>query len=208
MNEDDKPKGQAKQPARPPWVGEDEDPANLYAKPLNANARLTSKLLQQICMTIQMGTPPFEAGLACGVKKTTLNEWFKRGHRDINDRRTSIYAQFVDGVHRAVSIAAARAVGSVSSHMAKDWRAGAFFLERRQSKWFGRKESMAVELTGADGGPLEIKERREALVEVAMNPDLHDALLKIAAAMTPTRKRDAEQNILDVPSEDVQDVDT
>lgn len=50
-----------------------------------------------------------------------------------------------------------------------DWRAGAWYLERQHRQHFGRDKEVQVELTGANGGPVEVVQVDELAARIREN---------------------------------------
>lgn len=72
---------------------------------------------------------------------------------------------------------------------APDWRAGAWYLERQHRNHFGKEDRHQLELTGANGGPVEVVEvdalaarirdniaaAAQAALQITSGEDVHDA---------------------------------
>jgi hypothetical protein len=123
--------------------------------------------LVRACVTIS------HAAEICGISRTAAHNWRVRGEREQQQAERghkltaeeNRYAQFALDLARARATAAAKDIATINhaAHAQKDWKAAAWRLERQLPKEFGARA--AVELTGKDGGPVEIEETRNRLRE-------------------------------------------
>lgn len=84
---------------------------------------------------------------AAGVTSTVYRYWMGKGQEALlksEDARTpedNAYIEFAFNAHAAESVAEEAAVAVIRAHMPRDWRAAAFFLERRYpGRWRARTE--------------------------------------------------------------------
>ena len=96
--------------------------------------RLTPALRKQILEMISNGVPMSTAAVANGVPKRTFFEWAAKGR---GDDAVEPYRSFAVEVDKAQETWAARTVSRVDAASEKDWRAGAWLLERRRPDEFG-----------------------------------------------------------------------
>lgn len=110
----------------------------------------TGAYIKQVCEFLNLG-------------ESTVHLWLSRGRAEKNRLESNPrakmreserpYVEFLDEVTKASNVAEIRAVGHWQNAMGKDWRAARDFLARRYpDRW-----SQKIELTGADGGPLQVK---------------------------------------------------
>lgn len=109
---------------------------------------------------------------ALGIPKDTYYNWRREGKaRDIIDPETgevighdypdNFYGDFMRDLDAAHADAEIVAVEALTGHFDDDWRAAAEFLSRKFPERWNPK--VAVELTGKDGGPLELNQKKEDL---------------------------------------------
>lgn len=103
-------------------------------------SKLTPDIGERISKLIAAGVP---IGTACqveGITRKTLSNWRKRAEAGEQD-----FAAFWSQVEKAL----AKAEAAITMHVVKaaqhDWRAGAWWLERRSPKTYGNKQTVRVE---------------------------------------------------------------
>lgn len=132
--------------------------------------KLTPVVREKIVLAVAGGSSYRAAALYAGVADSTFREWLARGRvarldrgagkprrtqrAAKRDRREAPYVELLQSVEEAGARAEVRAAGLLAKAAETDWRAAAWFLERRDPQTFGQR--MALEHTGADGGPIEL----------------------------------------------------
>lgn len=112
--------------------------------------KLTNNVIESICASIRSGS---YVGAACGrarVSKRSFYDWRKRGEKEREDGKSTIYVKFVDALEHAEADNEVMLVEAISTH--DDWRAKMEILKRRYPERWGDKSK--TELTGANGEPL------------------------------------------------------
>ena len=127
--------------------------------------KLTPKLQEEICKAIRAGNYIETAAAFAGISKSTLYEWLKRGAREkerlAKNPRAKIkkseapFVEFSDAVEKALAASEVRDVMLIGKAAETQWQAAAWRLERRFPERWGRREKLALEHTGKDGGPIE-----------------------------------------------------
>ena len=118
----------------------------------------------------------------CGDQCKTGCEWLARGRGEDPDRpKTALYAEFADAVEKAqatdeiITVGRIKQAGQGGAVLARkttrypdgrevteeryaqpEWTADAWWLERKHFQRWGRRERK--ELTGADGGAIEVSD--------------------------------------------------
>lgn len=114
--------------------------------------KLTPDLQARIVAFLGAGAYMETAAAAAGVSKQTLYTWLHRGAE--GDRP---YKAFLDAVEKAQGEADIRDLKTIrDAAQAGAWQAAAWRLERRHPEQWGRRR---VEMTGADGNPVDIEVR-------------------------------------------------
>lgn len=113
--------------------------------------KLTAKVQQTIVQLIRGGNYKGVSARAAGITEGTMYRWLQEGE----EAQSGVKFDFVAAVREAEALAEARMVALVVSHTITTWQAAAWWLERSHHERWGRKEKQ--ELTGADGGPIQIQ---------------------------------------------------
>ena len=133
--------------------------------------KLTAGIEQDICASLEIGTPEKYAAEAAGISERTFHYWCEQGRNDVEP-----YASFVTAVERARAIGAKHLLTRVLK--GEKGSAGAqWLLERRFPREFGSR----VMLGGIpDGDPIRI-DRNDRIRE---SPEalrlLHEAIVAAA----------------------------
>jgi len=112
--------------------------------------KLTPELIERVAAVVRAGNYLDTAARYCGVSKQDFYTWLKRGH----SQKRGIYRQFLDALEKAQAAADVRDHALIAKAAEKDWRAAAEHLRLRNQARYGLRR---VELTGADGGPVEVR---------------------------------------------------
>lgn len=146
-------------------------------KPVGRPTKLTPKLIKRLADAIGRGCSYRQAAMTCGVVDQTLYKWLRQGRAGTCERSKKLS----DAVATAENDRLLKLLDIVTTHASKDWRAGAFLLERRYGY---TKENKLNDI------PVEDK-------EIHM-PDTLEGILKqqltdISKAMAKAHERDSFQ---------------
>jgi hypothetical protein len=83
---------------------------------------------------VLVGVPPGTAAMSVGVNRRTFQRWLERGRRD--DAKDP-YRKFANQIDVAIAEWQFSKVQEIDGHAAKDWRAGAWMLERLDPETYG-----------------------------------------------------------------------
>ncbi len=119
--------------------------------------KLTPEIANQIVMAITTGNYIETAAAFAGIHKDTLYDWLKKGAR----AKSGPYQEFSDAVEKALAESEVRDVTLIANAAKDNWTAAAWRLERKHPERWGRRDR--TEVTGKDGGPIEIADARERL---------------------------------------------
>jgi|VirMetMinimDraft_7_1064189.scaffolds.fasta_scaffold06330_2 hypothetical protein len=122
-------------------------------KPAKRNGRrskLTPELQDKICGLIRGGNYMHHAAAACGIHKSTIHDWIKKGEEE----KRQPYADFAEAVARARGEAVGALVLTIKKAATDDWRAASWLLERGHVADFGAKR---IEHTGKHGSPIQVE---------------------------------------------------
>src|SRR2546428_824250 len=156
-------------------------------------------LLPAVKLGSGQGRPGRPRKLADPQRRETLLKALEAGHtykaacasaglsEDAFARYRAEYADFADDVRQAEAKAAIRLVGQILEAGDKDWRALAWWLERRfPEEW--RRKSRTIQ-TGVDGGPITMQELPFDLTKLTDQEfaDLKMLLAKIDGRLEPQK---------------------
>ena len=97
--------------------------------------KLSDELQAQIVADVRAGSYAEVAAQRAGIGETTFYRWMRWG-----EAARPRYRQFRQAIRDAEGHAEVRAVTLVATEMSKDWKAAAWYLERKfQARW-GRRE--------------------------------------------------------------------
>src|SRR5712692_6482777 len=100
-------------------------------------SKWTPALQAQIVETIRAGSYAEVAARHVGIASSTFYDWMKRGGE--GDRR---FSEFSEAIGEAEAFAHARAVTIIAKAMADDWKAAAWYLERKYHDEWGRRDKL------------------------------------------------------------------
>jgi len=144
-----------------------------------ASARASQSILAKITTSLAAGNTRENAARTAGISTETLEKWLAEGKRELVDAEAKSRffeehhdpraAMVLEGLpphalfYQSVREIEAKGESSVlerllKSNKGEDLR---WYLERRFPKTWGRR---ALEVTGRDGGPIEVKDARESLL--------------------------------------------
>ena len=158
--------------------------------PSGRNSLLTQATQGVICASVRSGNWLETAAQMAGIDRDTLFAWKRKGKSDLEAGLTnSIYAQFVNAIARAEADAEAVSVARVRTAAQKDWRAAAWYLERRHSDRWTLNQSVTAEEAHRD---------RRLTTEFILSPEaplivdaLFDAYEAQVKAKLPSDQEDA-----------------
>ncbi len=104
--------------------------------------KLTRKRLEAICATLSTGGTRKAAAAVAGVGESTFYDWMRAG---ANDEGSNLARQLVVVVEAAEGEAELRAATTINEAIDKgDWKAAAWWLERRRRQEWGRPQPIPV----------------------------------------------------------------
>ena len=123
----------------------------MYTGCMARPTKLTPKTQKKILEGVRIGLTYERAALLAGITGTTFYNWKVRGEK----AASGLYFEFVEALKKAESEGEAAAI-QIIIDAAEDgtWQAAAWILERRHPERWSRLRK--VELSGADGGPIEL----------------------------------------------------
>lgn len=108
------------------------------------------------------------AAAAAGLNKTTLHDWLRRAERARGDDKCTAelraWKAQLDEVEASTEVRAAQGIMAAGD---TDWKAWAWFLERRYPKRWGRKDTAIHE--NPDGSPLVVSPQQITIYRLPDN---------------------------------------
>ena len=107
-----------------------------------AESKYTPERVERIIKAVKVGLPFVTAAALGGISEATFYNWMKDN------------VEFLESIKAAEAEAEERLVEQISFD--PSWQSKAWILERRHPDRWGRVERNKVELTGAEGQPVQI----------------------------------------------------
>jgi len=114
--------------------------------------RADPDVISAITKALKAGCTKKDACSLASISEQTFYRWLREGE---NASEGSEAWQFCESIKKAIAEARARNVTIIQKHAVKNWTAAAWWLERSDPDHWGKREK--VEMTGADGGAMEMK---------------------------------------------------
>lgn len=140
--------------------------------------KFTRETVDRLLEAVRAGLPYHLAAEAAGISYDTFNEWHQGRFPRGADK--ALKSEFSDALTRAKGESALTLMQIIRTAAPEDWRAAAWILERRFPKDFGKQ---LVELTGEDGGPVQIEVQAIQKVILKALEQHPDARLEVARAL-------------------------
>jgi len=124
--------------------------------------KLNEELSQQIIEGFARGNYATVVADYVGISAPTLHSWVKKGEEmtqkaDSGEELTDeeqLFSDFFIGVKKAKALSEMRSVEVIRQASQTSWQAAAWYLERTANDRWGK--TVRTEVTGADGGAIEI----------------------------------------------------
>jgi hypothetical protein len=132
-----------------------------------AKLKLNQKIIDDSEKLIRAGNYVNVVCNYLGIDESTWYRWIKKGEEDNKKGINNIYCKFFKSIKRAESIAEIKNVNVIQMASQEDWKASAWYLERKYFDRWGRKEGR--EITGKDGGSVKVEEVKNSLINKLNN---------------------------------------
>lgn len=127
-------------------------------------SKLTPERHAKIVKDLADGAYAKVAALANGVNDRTYRDWMARGRDAARyeyggavDPADQPYVNFHDAVKEAEAKAEMLAIGRIQKAAETTWQAAAWYLERKHSDRWGRKDHLRQEISGPDGAAIQVE---------------------------------------------------
>jgi len=116
--------------------------------------KLTKELIDRMVLAIQAGNYAKVAAQLCGIGESTYYAWLAEARKEGAD---PLFLEFLESVEQAEAAAEVEAVALIrQSARNGNTRDAQWLLERKHAERWGRNDKIRQEITGADGGPIEL----------------------------------------------------
>lgn len=109
-------------------------------------------VVEAITKALKAGCTKKDACSLANISEQTFYRWIREGEKDSEG---GVAYQFCESIKKAIAEARARNVTIIQKHAVNNWTAAAWWLERSDPESWGKRDK--VEMTGADGGAMEMK---------------------------------------------------
>lgn len=141
-------------------------------------SKLTPARIERVCDSLRAGNFFKVACRAANLSESCGRKWLRRGREEAEAREDRedtgedapddlLFLQFFHAVTRAECEAEAGAVAGILAAGRADWRALAWYLERKHPDHWGRVDRLKAQITGKDEGPFEVEITSAVLAEAA-----------------------------------------
>lgn len=133
------------------------DPLEGRGAPVGRPTKFTEETRGKILTALKGGNYREVACRYAGVSYQTFRNWLKMAE---DASAPPEYLEFLEAVEKAEADAEVADLALIRRAAQEgSWTAAAWVRERKNPERWGRKDRTAVELTGADGGPLDVRVR-------------------------------------------------
>jgi len=123
---------------------------------------LTEERIEQVAKYLRLGLNRADAAALSGFGRHAFMDYINKGEASVADGKHDRYAAFVAAVEIAEAEFKANAHGVIINAANQgQWTAAMTLLERRFPNEYSRR---TVEVTGRDGGPIEVRHSVEDLI--------------------------------------------
>jgi hypothetical protein len=137
-----------------PDLGEDPLQRRRNA-PVGRPSKFTEETRSKILAALRGGNYREVACRYAGVSYQTFRNWLKMGEDPSSPPE---YQEFLEAVEKAEADAEVADIALIRKAAQEgSWTAAAWMRERKNPERWGRKDRAAVELTGAGGGPVDVR---------------------------------------------------
>lgn len=109
--------------------------------------KLTPEAQRRICEALAGGNTRADAAHYAGIDARSFYYWMRKGAK----AKKGKYVQFFRAVRKAEADCAVRCAARIQHATGEDWRAAAWWLERRRHQQFGNKDTTTVKGPGKGG---------------------------------------------------------
>jgi hypothetical protein len=127
-------------------------------------SKFTPERAEKILEALRLGVPQNTAVTYGGISESTFYNWLADAKKD--DAPTHL-VEFLESVKAARAEAEVRSVAIIQNAARKQWQAAAWFLERSFPSHWAKTDRH--EITGKDGGAIELNVDTEALESKLQN---------------------------------------
>lgn len=117
--------------------------------------KFTPETVKKLLEAVRLGNYRETACKYAGISHQTLRNWIHLAQRPDAPPE---YVEFLEALERAEAEAEVEDLGLILRAAREGtWQAAAWRRERKNPERWGRRDATRMELTGADGGPLDVR---------------------------------------------------
>ena len=138
--------------------------------------KLTQETIDKICLAIRAGNYAKIAAQMAGIGESTYYEWLGIAKEPDCD---ALFTELAESIKRAEADAEVAAVALIRQAANNgSWQAAGWLLERKNGERWGRNDKIRQEITGLNGGPIEltIEEARKVVLEFLGEGDADESI--------------------------------
>lgn len=114
--------------------------------------KLTPELIKEIASYVRDGSFYKDAAMLAGIDNSSFHKYRNLGEQDLKDGKETIYTEFINTLRRAEAEAKAEAIRYIQR--SDDWKARAWYLERKYSDEYSLKQK--IEHSSDEEKPLRV----------------------------------------------------
>lgn len=114
--------------------------------------KLTPEIIREISEHVRNGSFYKDAAILSGITTKTFHEWRNKGEADEKEGKTTLHSDFLHSLRQAEAIAKAEAIRYIQR--SDDWKARAWYLERKYSDEYSLKQK--IEHSSDEEKPLRV----------------------------------------------------
>lgn len=126
--------------------------------------KLTPEVQERIIQALTAGNYQEVAAQYAGINPSTYYKWL---HEAREENASEELKEFLEAVEKARAQAEVRSVALIQNAAnGGTWQAAAWWLERSKPTKWGRQAKITQEISGPEGGPIEIDDPRAYLLKL------------------------------------------
>lgn len=119
---------------------------------MGRRTKLNDDVIKEIANHVRNGSFYKDAAVMVGIDNKTFHDWKNKGEEDIKNGKETIYSNFLHTLRQAEAIAKAEAIRYIQR--SDDWKARAWYLERKYSDEYSLKQK--IEHSSDEEKPLRV----------------------------------------------------
>jgi hypothetical protein len=139
--------------------------------PRGRKPKLTPELQQKLVSAIAAGNYIETACALVGIGTTTFYRWLELGS---GPNARSPYREFREAVKKAEAAAEAKRIQIITEAAKEDWKAAAWYLERRYPERWGRRDRLQAELEHSGTVTANVEQHAHIVQRIVADPEARE----------------------------------